>query len=110
MRFDNEVSISRNEIVMYIMWYKNIDLNTDSLEYHVSRTITKPTVQSNEYMILQGFEMHQITGRNNPVPKQRSNSSYQTTFEQWHDSEFGIRWKMDDATRQKALARCGQWH
>ena len=69
MRFDNEVSISRNEIAMYIMWYEKIDINTDSLEYHVSRTITTPTVQSNEYMILQGFEMHQITGRNNPVPK-----------------------------------------
>ncbi len=88
---------------------RKIDFNSEELEYHVSRSIVEPNVQSNEYMVLQGFQMHQVTGCKNPVPKHQSKSMYQTTFEQWHDNDFGVCWKMDGETRRKALARCGNW-
>ena len=120
-RYGNGVSINRNQIGIYIMWYEKIDLNSDELDYHISRTITKPAVQSNEYMIYSGFEMHRVVGDSNPVPRRRNTNTARQgqydrirqdihkTFNDWHDKEFGLVWKMDSDVRSKALARCGMW-
>ena len=120
-RYDNEVVLQRNNHGIYIMWYEKIDINSDALEYHVSRTITKPAVQSNEYMVFSGFEMHRVVGGSNPVPKRRNTNTARRgqydriredihkTFNEWHDKEFGLIWKMNDDVRRKALARCGMW-
>ncbi len=35
-KFDNDIIINRNDIALYIMWYKKIDVSSDALEYHVS--------------------------------------------------------------------------
>ena len=63
----NGIIIAPRNVAAYIMWYEKIDLMTNDLDYHISRTITDPTVQSNEYFVLQGFEMHQVMGQNNQV-------------------------------------------
>ena len=116
--FSNGVKINPGQHGIYVMWYEKIDILSDDLDYHVSRTGTKPDVQHNEYMVLQGFNMHRVTGQSNPVPRPRNSSTsrrtqnpcqYQTSFEQWHDKEFGVTWKMDEEVRTEALVRCGMW-
>ena len=57
---DNGTVIQCNQRGIYMMWYEKIDINSDQLNYHVSRTITKPAIQNNEYMIYSGFEMHRV--------------------------------------------------
>ena len=120
IRYDSGVVIPPGNIAMYIMWYEKIDILSDDLDYHISRNEVEPMVQSNEYMVLQGFDMHRVAGRSNPVPRPRSVTgqrgfysrvlqNYQTTFEQWHNKEYGAVWKMDHKTRREALARCGMW-
>ena len=119
--YDNGVEIGVNEVAIFVQWYEKIDINSDALEYHVSRTITKPAVQSNEYMVFSGFEMHRVVGGSNPVPKRRNTNTARRgqydriredihkTFNEWHDKEFGLIWKMNNDVRRKALARCGMW-
>ena len=69
MKFANGTVLQRNDIGVYIMWYEKIDTESDALEYHVSRTITEPGVQNNEYLICSGFEMHRVVGGSNPNPR-----------------------------------------
>ena len=69
---DNGAVIQRSQHGIYIMWYERIDIDSDELNYHVSRTITAPAVQRNEYTICTGFEMHRVVGDNNPVPWRRN--------------------------------------
>ena len=104
-----------------MMWYEKIDINSDQLNYHASRTITKPAIQSNEYMIYSGFEMHRVVGDSNPVPRRRnsnkarreqydrSRQDIHKTFNEWHDAEFGVVWKMDEEVQVMALHRVGMW-
>ena len=66
------------------------------------RTIAAPAVQSNEYTICTGFEMHQVVGDSNPVPRRinmnkahrgqydRSIQDIQKKYNEWHDIEFGL--------------------
>ena len=71
-------------------------------------------VQNNKYLIPLRFEMHQMLGEKNSVPKLRtsttrsdaSRSSLNNTkrIEDWHDKEYGVVWKMDDELRRTALA------
>ena len=120
INFLNGIRIPPRNVAAYIMWYEKIDLMTNDLDYHISRTIIDPTVQSNEYFVLQGFEMHQVTAQNNQVPRPRSvrtpRGAYarlfqnnQTNYDQWHNKEYGVVWKMDNETRREALGRCGVW-
>jgi hypothetical protein len=122
IRYDTGVEIRPGQHGIFIMWYEKIDINSDDLDYHVSRTDVVPTVQHNEYMVMQGFKMHRVIGQSNPVPRtrattdasrrsqyarQRQNNT--TSFQQWHDKEFGLTWKMDDEVKTEALAKCGMW-
>ena len=102
---------------MYVMWYEKIDLNSEELDYQISRDIREPVIQNNRCLVHAGFEMHRMNGRSNPVPKQRtstreSGGTYstakrgnQTSYHDWHDKEFGIEWRMDKVDRVSALSR-----
>ena len=57
IRYDTGVEIRPVQQGIFIMWYDKIDINSDDLDYHVSRTDVVPTVQHNEYMVMQGFKM-----------------------------------------------------
>ena len=115
----NTVEVQKNEVALFVMWYEKIDVNSDACDYHVSRTITTPQIQSNRYLIHSGFDMHRVIGSSNPVPRSRPRSAratrsiydcplqnLQTSVENWHDREYGIVWKMDDSVRSTALSRC----
>ena len=106
------MQVGPREVAMNIIWYEIIGAGVGTLEYQLSRVDTAPVVQNSSTFIPFQFEMHRVIGRVNPVPKVRistrpggrDNASYQTTFERWHDREFGIRWKMDEEVRITALA------
>ena len=51
--------------------------------------------------------MRRAKSANTQYARQRQNNT--TSFEQWHDKEFGLTWKMDDEVKTEALARCGMW-
>ena len=98
---------------MFVIWYENINVMVNDHEYWVSRTETIPIVQNNKYLIPLGFEMHQMLGEKNSVPKLRTStrSDLSRSFlnntkriEDWQDKEYGIIWKMDDELRRTALA------
>ena len=99
-------------MALNVMWYKTIGSGNDVLDYQLSRTDTCPVVQSNKYLIPIEVQMHRLTGRPNPVPKLRmsarqggeANASYQTSFEEWHDIEFGLKWRMDKELRDTAFS------
>ena len=95
------------------MWYEKINVVSDSLEYWVSRSETKPIVQNNRYLIPMEVNMHQMQGENNVVPKlrtstrgdtDRSATNNERRIEDWHDKEFPIVWKMDEDLRRTALS------
>ena len=86
---------------------------SDSLEYWVSRSETKPIVQNNRYLIPMEVNMHQMQGENNVVPKlrtstrgdtDRSATNNERRIEDWQDKEFPIVWKMDEDLRRTALS------
>ncbi len=109
--YDNVTVLHWNDVGIYVMWYEKIDLSSDDLDYHVSRTITKPTVQNNEYVVCSGFQMHRVVGSSNPVPRRQKaiGRSNERNYNDWHDREFGVVWKMDDKIRSRALSKCGMW-
>ena len=115
--YNNGLKIGRNEVAINIMWYKSIGISLEDLEYQISGTDTSPIVQSNKYFIPVGFEMNCVLGRSNPVPKIRTstrpqkegNTSHQTTAKRWHDTEFGLRWRMDPSVQDSALSCCNKW-
>ena len=39
----------------------------------------------------------------------RIRQDIQKTFNEWHDNEFGLVWKMDENDRKESLAKCGMW-
>ena len=80
------------------------DLNSNQLDYRVSRTIITPQVQSNYYLVHAGFAMNEKNGGMNPV--QRFRLAHRITHN-WHNKEFGYQWKMNDNSRQEALSKCG---
>ena len=86
---------------------------SDTHDYWVSRTETKPIVQNNKYFIPLVVDMYRMLGDNNIVPKLRNSSRNDNSranennirrVEDWHDKEYGIGWKMDDKLRRSALA------
>ena len=56
------------------MWYEKIDVNSDVLDYHVSRDMATPMIQTNRYFICGGFDMHRQKGHSNPVPRLRKST------------------------------------
>ena len=118
-KYPSDVVVGRNEVAVFVMWYEKIDINSDSLDYQISRDIMKPVVQNNRCLIHAGFEMHRMNGKNNPVPKQRTSTrstkvlgvystarrGNQTSHDEWHDKEFELEWKMDMDDRIIALSR-----
>ena len=63
-----------------------------------------PQVQSNYYLVRAGFEMHEMNGRINPVPRLRTAARNRAN---WHNKEMRFKWKMDNRVRQEALSKCG---
>ena len=112
--YGGDLKIGYKEVALNVLWYENIGTGTDVLDYQLSRTDTSPVIQSNKYLIPVEVTMHRLLGRSNPVPRLRmsvrqggeANTSYQTSFETWHDKEFGLKWRMDKQLRDKALALC----
>ena len=112
--YDGGLKVSPNEVALCIMWYEVIGADGESLEYQLSRSDTRPIVQSNKYLVPIKFEMHRTIGRCHQVPKLRTTErkgrkesvSYQKRFEKWHDREFMARWKMDEVVWRDALALC----
>ncbi len=119
------IEVKRNEVAIFVQWYEKIDLFSDELKYHVSREVTLPQVQNNQLLLHSTIQMTQLRGDNNPVPRNRTGSSRQTratrstatdlgdyepprqnnqsTYERWHDKEFGIIWEMSEEDRDYAL-------
>ena len=102
--YDNGVEIGMNEVAIFVQWYEKIDLNAQKLSYRVSRTITKPQVQSNFYLLCVDFNMHEMNGRINLVPRLRAAAQNRN---HWHVQETRLKWQMDDSVRQAALYKCG---
>jgi len=113
MSYDNGVKVGKGEVGVFVIWYEQINVMSDDHEYWVSRTETQPIVQHNKYLIPLRFEMHQMLGEKNSVPKLRTSTrsdasrSYLNNtkrIEDWHDKEYGVVWKMDNELRRTALA------
>ena len=102
--YDNGVEIGSNEVGIFVQWYEKMDMNAIELNYRVSRTIDMPQVQSNYYLVRAGFEMHEMSGRINPVPRLRTAARNRAN---WHNKEMRFKWKMDNRVRQEALSKCG---
>ena len=102
--FDNGVEIGANEVAILVQWYEKIDLNASVLKYRVSKTINIPQVQNNFYLVYAGFEMSEMNGRTNIVPKLRSAARMK---ENWHNKESKFVWEMDVNVRLEALSKCG---
>ena len=104
LTYDNGVEIGVNEVAIFIQWYEKIDLNAGDLTYRVSREINKPQVQSNFYLLYVNFNMHEIMGRINLVPRLRSVAHNRSNL---HRQETSFKWQMDSSVRQAALSKCG---
>ena len=112
--YGGNLKIGYKEVALNVMWYETIGSGEDVLDYQISRTDTCPVVQSNKYLIPIEVRMHRLIGRPNPVPMLRmsarqggeANVSYQSSFEQWHDIEFGLKWRMDKELRDSAFSLC----
>ena len=93
------------------MRYEKIDVNSESLDYHVLHTITKPSVQNNLYVVYSGFQMHRTVGHSNSVLRRRKNSGRDNKrdYNDWYNEEYGIVKKRDTKLFQEALSRCVWW-
>jgi len=111
------ITVARNEVAIFVMWYEKIDINSDVLDYRISRDVTEPVVQNNRPLIHASFKMHRMNSTNNPVPRLRTSTrasrgalacakrNNQTRHNAWHDKEFGLEWKMDKEDRELSLSR-----
>ena len=85
------------------MWYEQINIMSDSLEYWVSRSETKPIVQNNRYLVPMEVNMHQMQRENNVVPKLRT-STRDDTDRSATNNEEGSRIGMIEN-----FQLCGRW-
>ena len=99
------MKIGANEVAIFIQWYEKIDLNARELHYRVSGSITEPQVQSNYDLVRTNFEMNEMSGRVNAVPRLRSAATRNRNA--WHTKEMGLVWEMDRSVRHHALSKCG---
>jgi len=102
--YENGVEISTNEVAIFVQWYEKIDINSSELTYRASSTINKPQVQSNFYLLYVNFDMHEMNGQTNTVPRLRSVANNR---DNWYVKERRFKWQMDKNDRQAALAKCG---
>ena len=108
------VQVGRGEVALCVMWYEKINVMSDRLEYLVSTSEVEPMVQNNRYLIPIKVSMHQMLGQPNPVPRLRMSSRRGAAcsaagtrrFEEWHNEELEIVWKMDLELRRLALSSC----
>ena len=100
---------------LYLMWYEQINVMADTLEYLVSRTETEPIVQNNRYLILIDVTLHQMLGQSKVVPKLQTSTrgdvrqsavNNRKRIKEWHDQEQEIIWSMDSEMRRLVLASC----
>ena len=105
--YDNGVEIGVNEVAIFVQWYEKIDLNTRDLTYRVSMAINKPQVQSNFYLLYVSFNMHEINGRINLVPRLRSVAHNRNNC---HRKETSLKWQMGISVRQATLSKCGVYN
>ena len=83
--YENGVDIGANEVAIFVQWYEKIYLNSNELDYRVSRTIITPQVQSNYYLVHAGFAMNEKNGGMNPVQRLRL---ARHNRHNWHNKEF----------------------
>ena len=102
--YDNGVEIGMNEVAIFVQLYEHIDLNSRDLNYCVSRAINKPQVQSNLYLLYVNFNMHEMNGRINLVPRLRLVAQNRNN---WHRQETSFKWQINNSVRQAALSKCG---
>ena len=108
------VQVGRGEVALYVMWYEKINVMSDRLEYLVSTSEVEPMVQNNRCLIPIEVTMHQMLGQRNPVPRLQMSSrggaacsdAGNRRFEEWHNKELEIVWKMDLELRRLALSSC----
>jgi len=94
-------------VTIFVQWYEKIDINSSELTYRASRTINKPQVQSNFYLLYVNFDMHEMNGQTNTVSRLRSVANNR---DNWHVKERRFKWQMDKNVRQAALAKCGVYN
>ncbi|KAL7490747.1 hypothetical protein ACHAWT_000278 [Skeletonema menzelii] len=125
-KYDMGIEVQNNEVATYVQWYEKIDLNSDERKYRVNGT-NAPSVQNNQLLLHTGLKMQQLTGEPNPVARSRPGSgrqqraaatassslgayapprqNNQSSYESWHDKEYGIVWEMTKADRDYALSK-----
>jgi len=101
-------------------------LNSDERKYRVNGTLA-PSVQNNQLLLHTGLKMQQMLGDSNPVARSRPGSdrqrrttaaassslreyarprqNNQSSYESWHNREYGIVWEMTESDRDFALSR-----
>ena len=116
------------KVAIYVQWYERMDVNSDECKYRVNGTLP-PSVQYNQLFLHTGFKMQQLLGDSNPVARSRPGSdrqqrtteaassslieyarprrNNQSSYETWHDKEYGIVWEMAEQDRDFALGRRG---
>jgi hypothetical protein len=110
------LEIDHNEVAMNVVWYEQIGIGCDAMEYQIELTETNMIVQSNTYYISITFELHRVLVRSNPVPKiitssqprDSKNLHYHTTANYWLVKDLGLKWKMGKTVFENALGRCGK--
>ena len=127
-RYDMGIEVQNNEVAIYVQWYEKMDVNSDECKYRVNGTLP-PSVQNNQLFLHTGFKMQQLLGDSNPVARSRPGSdrqqrttaaassslgeyarprrNNQSSYETWHDKEYGIVWEMAEQDRDFALGRRG---
>ena len=113
--------IKKGEVAMNIIWYEKIDLDSEDLDYHISRHETHPIVQRSRSLLHAQFDIPRMIGRDNPVPRHRERratsqavslgeyyyptTNFQSSVTGWHDREFGSQYKMEAFDQAQALQR-----
>ena len=120
MMMSGSVPLNPGEYAINVQWYTIRDAAIP-LEYIMWDADPHPFVNHYSMLVLGRFEMVQIVGNSVRVPRQRRtvqqrNDDFgyahpqfnlQTREGDWVRSEFGNIYKMDEATRDVGIARCG---
>ena len=126
--YEMGIEVQNSEVAIYVQWYEKMDLNSDERKYRVNGTM-RPSVQNNQLLLHTGLKMQQLLGDSNPVARSRPGSdrqqrttaaassslgeyarprrNNQSSYETWHDKEYGIVWEMAEQDRDFALGRRG---